>query len=92
MATKKSNVDKFTFWCPLDIQKAAIDPETGQEIMRLGGIASTSDEDSDGEFLDPKETVADPSRAPWTRLRDCLFLYDVPVCLPGAACYHRFHL
>jgi hypothetical protein len=54
MATKKSNVDKFTFWCPLDIQKAAIDPETGQEIMRLGGIASTSDEDSDGEFLDPK--------------------------------------
>lgn len=54
MATKTSNVDKFTFWCPLDIQKAAIDPETGQEIMRLGGIASTSDEDSDGEFLDPK--------------------------------------
>lgn len=55
MATdKKSNVDKFTFWCPLDIQKAVIDPETGQEVMRLGGIASTSDEDSDGEFLDPK--------------------------------------
>ena len=22
----------------------------------------------EGEFLDPKETVADPSRAPWTRL------------------------
>ena len=37
----------------------------------------------EGEFLDPKETVADPSRAPWTRLWDCLFLYDVPVCLPG---------
>lgn len=55
MATKsKSNLDKFTFWCPLDIQKAVIDPETGQEVMRLGGIASTSDEDSDGEFLDPK--------------------------------------
>ena len=51
---KISNVDKFTFWCPLDIQKAVIDPETGQEVMRLGGIASTSDEDSDGEFLDPK--------------------------------------
>lgn len=54
MATSKSNLDKFTFWCPLDIQKAVIDPETGQEVMRLGGIASTSDEDSDGEFLDPK--------------------------------------
>lgn len=52
--TTKSNIDKFTFWCPLDIQKAVIDPETGQEVMRLGGIASTSDEDSDGEFLDPK--------------------------------------
>lgn len=50
----KSNIDKFTFWCPLDIQKSVIDPETGQEVMRLGGIASTSDEDSDGEFLDPK--------------------------------------
>lgn len=50
----KSNIEKFTFWCPLDIQKSIIDPETGQEVMRLGGIASTSDEDSDGEFLDPK--------------------------------------
>lgn len=52
--TTRSNIDKFTFWCPLDIQKSVIDPETGQEVMRLGGIASTSDEDSDGEFLDPK--------------------------------------
>ena len=51
---KKSKIEKFNFWCPLDIQKSVIDPETGQEIMRLGGIASTSDEDSDGEFLDPK--------------------------------------
>lgn len=50
----KNNIDNFTFWCPLDIQKAVIDPETGQEVMRLGGIASTSDQDSDGEFLDPK--------------------------------------
>lgn len=50
----RSNIDKFTFWCPLDIQKSIVDPETGQEVMRLGGIASTSDEDSDGEFLDPK--------------------------------------
>jgi hypothetical protein len=47
--------NKFSFWCP--IEKAGeqiLDPNTGEEIMRLGGIASTSDEDSDGEFLDPK--------------------------------------
>ena len=47
------NKVKFNFWCPVDISKA-IDPSTGKEIMRLGGIASTSDKDSDGEFLDPK--------------------------------------
>lgn len=46
--------NNFSFWCPLgDINKAT-DPNTGEEIMLLGGIASTADEDSDGEFLDPK--------------------------------------
>lgn len=50
----KNNIeDKFTFWCPLEKAKS-IDPTSGEEVMRLGGIASTSDEDSDGEFLDPK--------------------------------------
>lgn len=46
-------INNFSFWCPNNIVKA-IDQETGEEIMRLGGIASTADEDSDGEFLDPK--------------------------------------
>lgn len=46
--------DNFNFWCPVQPLEKAIDETTGQEIMRLGGIASTSDEDSDGEFLDPK--------------------------------------
>ena len=46
--------DNFNFWCPVQPIEKAVDQETGQEIMRLGGIASTSDEDSDGEFLDPK--------------------------------------
>ena len=45
--------EKFTFWCPLE-KSEDIDPTTGELVMRLGGIASTSDEDSDGEFLDPK--------------------------------------
>lgn len=49
----KNNANNFNFWCPVDISKA-IDEETGEEIMLLGGIASTADEDSDGEFLDPK--------------------------------------
>ena len=44
---------EFKFWCPVDIKKA-VDDKTGEDIMLLGGIASTADEDSDGEFLDPK--------------------------------------
>lgn len=47
-------INNFSFWCPVEIFKAAIDEKTGEEIMLLGGIASTADEDSDGEFLDPK--------------------------------------
>lgn len=47
--------NKFKFWCPIEkAQETIINPTTGEEVMRLGGIASTSDEDSDGEFLDPK--------------------------------------
>lgn len=48
-----TEVDNFQFWCPLEFKKA-IDETTGEEVMRLGGIASTADEDSDGEYLDPK--------------------------------------
>ena len=45
---------KFNFWCPVEIQKSELDPITGKpKRMKLGGIASTADEDSDGEFLDP---------------------------------------
>jgi hypothetical protein len=44
---------KFSFWLPVNINKAT-DPNTGLEIMRLGGIASTKDVDTDGESLDPK--------------------------------------
>ena len=46
--------DNFEFWCELDRVEKAVDEKTGEEIMLLGGIASTADEDSDGEFLDPK--------------------------------------
>lgn len=46
-------MENFNFWCPIDKIEKAIDPSTGKEIMRLGGIASTIDEDSDGECLDP---------------------------------------
>lgn len=47
------DINNFNFWCPVEISKA-IDENTGEELMLLGGIASTADEDSDGEFLDPK--------------------------------------
>ncbi len=47
------DINNFNFWCPVEISKA-IDENTGEELMLLGGIASTADEDSDGEFLDPR--------------------------------------
>lgn len=47
--------NNFSFWCPISkANETMVDPTTGEEIMRLGGIASTADKDSDGEFLDPK--------------------------------------
>lgn len=46
-----TKTEKFKFWCPLDISKAK--NEQGDDVMRLGGIASTMDKDADGEFLDP---------------------------------------
>lgn len=45
--------NNFTFWCPIEKSQEIIDPTTGEQVMRLGGIASTADEDSDGEILDP---------------------------------------
>jgi len=50
----KIEENKFKFWCPIEKATEVIDPTTGEQLMKLGGIASTSDEDSDGEFLDPK--------------------------------------
>lgn len=42
----------FKFFVPFEMSKAK--DEQGREVMKIGGIASTSDEDSDGEFLDPQ--------------------------------------
>lgn len=50
----KENIGNFNFWFPIEKSKTDKNPDTGEVIMKLGGIASTSDEDSDGEFLDPK--------------------------------------
>lgn len=47
----------FKFYTPLEIQKSK--NKKGEEVMKMGGIASTIDEDSDGEFLDPKGFVMD---------------------------------
>lgn len=53
--SKNSSIGSFTFWCPISkASERVVDPTTGEEAMVLGGIASTADEDSDGEFLDPK--------------------------------------
>lgn len=40
------------FWIPIDSIEKSKNKE-GKEVMRLAGIASTYDEDTDGEFLDP---------------------------------------
>ena len=43
---------QFNFWCPITTIKKAKDAE-GREVMRVAGIASTADKDSDNESLDP---------------------------------------
>lgn len=48
---KTSRDQAFKFFVPLNLSKAKNDQ--GKEVMKIGGIASTPDEDSDGEFLDP---------------------------------------
>jgi len=50
--TINSGNSRFKFWCPLDIEKSVV--EDGEKKMRMHGIASTIDEDTDGEFLDSK--------------------------------------
>lgn len=46
------NKDTFQFFAPVNLIKGT--DKSGKKKMRLGGIASTSSEDADGEFLDPK--------------------------------------
>ena len=47
----KTKNDDFKFHCPLNIYKGK--NSDGKEVMKLGGVASTQDKDTDGEFLDP---------------------------------------
>src|ERR1035437_10063782 len=48
--SNKKDID-FRFWVPLDIIKGK--DKEDNDTMKLGGVASTSDKDSDGEILDP---------------------------------------
>lgn len=41
----------FRFFVPVEIEKAK--DKTGKEVMKIAGVASTADRDSDGEVLDP---------------------------------------
>jgi hypothetical protein len=50
--TMKRQVEKFNFFLPLNIIKGKKDA-SGNTKMKIGGIASTYDKDSDGENLDP---------------------------------------
>lgn len=45
-------MDNFNFFVPLDISKGDKDKE-GREKMIISGVASTMEEDADGETLDP---------------------------------------
>lgn len=47
----KNDNNNFQFYIPAEIEKAS--NSQGGEIMKFKGIASTSEQDSQGEFLDP---------------------------------------
>lgn len=44
--------EKMNFWVPLEIKKSGKDKK-GKDYIEVEGVASTEDEDSDGEMLDP---------------------------------------
>jgi len=48
----ESHTDDLRFFAPIDISKGK--NKEGVEVMKIAGIASTSRQDSDGEFLNPK--------------------------------------
>lgn len=52
------NKNKFNFFIPADISKSK-DPETGEEKLLVKGVASTADQDSDDEVLEPKGYILD---------------------------------
>jgi hypothetical protein len=43
--------DRFNFWMPVEFEKSVT--KKGEKVMRVKGIASTADVDSDGEILEP---------------------------------------
>ena len=47
--------DKFNFWMPIDIEKSG----EGKKKMRIKGVASTADVDTDEEVLEPSGFVLD---------------------------------
>ena len=47
-----NNDRNFKFFVPLEFSKAK--DKKGNQVMKLGGIASTPDQDSDGEYLHPE--------------------------------------
>ena len=44
--------DPFKFFVPIELEKAQEDSQ-GRKVMKVSGVASTSDQDTDQEFLDP---------------------------------------
>jgi len=50
---KNNKKDRFVFWMPCEIEKGGKSDKPEERVMRLKGIASTNDRDSDGEVLDP---------------------------------------
>lgn len=47
----QTQTNDFKFFMPLEISKAK--DASGKEVMKIGGIASTADKDSDNEVLEP---------------------------------------
>ena len=48
----QNRINDFKFFVPLEISKAK--DADGEEVMKIGGIASTADKDSDNEVLEPE--------------------------------------
>jgi len=51
MIEPKTTVENFNFWLPIEKAETVVEKDTGKEVRKIRGVASTADEDLQGEII-----------------------------------------